>query len=107
MSKPDFKAMAKGCVNPILLTALTERHEQYLFEGFVRWGLVEQHITERVAAALQSAYEAGVAAERERCAGIAEAPYSFDISVWVSSTKSEMVARIATAIAAAIRSQKP
>ena len=46
------------------------------------------------------------AAERERCAKIAEGSFYFDIETCLNSTKKEMTAHVAKAIAAAIRSGK-
>ena len=68
----DYDQIAQGCVSPVLLAAINERKEQYIYEGYVRWGLVERHIIEHVAAALRAAHAAGVAVERERCAGITD-----------------------------------
>ena len=57
-----------------------------------------------VAHALLSERESATKAERERCALIAsEGSFPFDISVWLESTKKEMTAITAEAIAAAIR----
>ena len=54
--------------------------------------------------ALLSERESATKAERERCALIAsEGSFPFDISVWLESTKKEMTAITAEAIAAAIR----
>ena len=57
-----------------------------------------------IARAIRSERESATKAERERCALIAsEGSFPIDISVWLKSTKKEMTAITAEAIAAAIR----
>lgn len=64
----------------------------------------DDEMTRNIAQALMAERESATKAERERCALIAsEGSFPFDISVWLESTKKEMTAITAEAIAAAIR----
>ena len=64
----------------------------------------KQKLTHLIARAILSERESATKAERERCALIAsEGSFPIDISVWLESTKKEMTAITAEAIAAAIR----
>jgi len=83
MSKPDFKAMAAE-------TTHLARRSMWTHGGRVLV-MTSADAANMVATALQSAYEAGVADMKERCAGIADAEAS--------------VEGIGQRIAAAIRSQ--
>lgn len=64
----------------------------------------DESIMQSVACAIENAARAAREEERERCAKIAEEEsFPFDIDVWLGSTKKEMTAHVARAIAAAIR----
>jgi|GEM_PF-1076701 len=74
-----------GCFDPSNLTP------EELGEGRAAIAAIRPHIE---------------AAERERCAKVAEGSFLFDIETWLNSTKKEMTAHVSYAIATAIRSGK-